>query len=123
MRILFILIFAMFSLGAMATLDVSDQTPGASGSKVADTRTGTLTGAVAAVRKIKSHLSVDQLTQTSSGPEIDDQDNPRLKIGEMLPEEAELHVVPRHESYRYAIVQGQRVIVDAGSRQIVYIIR
>jgi hypothetical protein len=41
----------------------------------------------------------------------------------VLPEGAELHAVPRHQSYRYAIVQGHRVIVDAASRQIVYIIR
>ncbi|NBJ11090.1 DUF1236 domain-containing protein [Microvirga arsenatis] len=44
-------------------------------------------------------------------------------IGEALPETIALHPIPKHETYRYAVVNGHRVIVDAASRKIVYIIR
>lgn len=44
-------------------------------------------------------------------------------IGETLPEEIDLHPIPRHETYRYAVVSDHRVIVDAASRRIVYVVR
>jgi hypothetical protein len=44
-------------------------------------------------------------------------------IGETLPEEIDLHPIPRHETYRYAVMNDHRVIVDAASRRIVYIVR
>jgi hypothetical protein len=44
-------------------------------------------------------------------------------IGETLPEEVDLHPIPRHETYRYAVVNDHRVIVDATSRRIVYVVR
>ena len=44
-------------------------------------------------------------------------------IGETLPEEVDLHPIPRHETYRYAVVNEHRVIVDATSRRIVYVVR
>jgi len=44
-------------------------------------------------------------------------------IGEALPEEIDLHPIPRHETYRYAVVNDHRVIVDAASRRIVYVVR
>lgn len=44
-------------------------------------------------------------------------------IGETLPEEVDLHPIPRHETYRYAVVNNHRVIVDATSRRIVYVVR
>ncbi|WP_052954544.1 DUF1236 domain-containing protein [Microvirga vignae] len=122
MRILLILIFAVFSLGAMATFEGARKTPDNSGSKLANAQTGTLTGAVSFVRKAKAHLSADGRAQTWSEPSARGQDTPRLQIGDVPPEGAVLYVVPRHESYRYTIVNGRRVIVDAASRQIVYVI-
>ncbi|MBJ6123844.1 DUF1236 domain-containing protein [Microvirga splendida] len=44
-------------------------------------------------------------------------------VGETLSEDVELHLIPRHETYRYAVVNDQRVIVDAASRRIVYVVR
>jgi len=44
-------------------------------------------------------------------------------IGETLPEEIDLHPIPRHETYRYAVMNDHRVIVDAASRRIVYVVR
>ena len=44
-------------------------------------------------------------------------------IGEALPEEIDLHPIPRHETYRYAVMNDHRVIVDAASRRIVYVVR
>jgi hypothetical protein len=44
-------------------------------------------------------------------------------IGETLPEEVDLHPIPRHETYRYAVMNEHRVIVDATSRRIVYVVR
>jgi hypothetical protein len=44
-------------------------------------------------------------------------------IGETLPEEIDLHPIPRHETYRYAVMDDHRVIVDAASRRIVYVVR
>ena len=44
-------------------------------------------------------------------------------IGETLPEEIDLHPIPRHETYRYAVVSDHRVIVDAASRRVVYVVR
>ncbi|WP_445500385.1 DUF1236 domain-containing protein [Microvirga sp. G4-2] len=123
MRIVLILIFGVFSLGAMATFEGARKPPDNSGSKLAYAEAGTLTGAVSFVRKAKAHLSADGRTQTWSEPSASSQDTARLQIGDVIPEEAVLYVVPRHESYRYTIVEGRRVIVDAASRQIVYVIQ
>ena len=121
MRIVLILVFAVFSLGAMATLDESETA--SDRSNVSPAMAGTLTGAVKMVRTIRSHLQSGDQQQTWSEASVDSQEPPHLGVGEVLPEEMTLYAVPRHESYRYAVLQGQRVIVDAASRQIVYIIR
>jgi hypothetical protein len=44
-------------------------------------------------------------------------------VGETLPEAVALHFIPKHETYRYAVVNDRRVIVDAASRKVVYVIR
>jgi hypothetical protein len=121
MRILLILVFVGFSLGAMATFDESGTT--SDRSNVPPAMAGTLTGAVKAVRTIRSHLKSSDQQQGWSEPSAQGQETARLGIGEVLPEGTALYEIPRHESYRYAILQGHRVIVDAASRQIVYIIR
>jgi hypothetical protein len=46
-----------------------------------------------------------------------------LSVGETLPEAVALHFIPKHETYRYAVVNDRRVIVDASSRKVVYVIR
>ncbi|WP_134496644.1 DUF1236 domain-containing protein [Microvirga pakistanensis] len=120
MRILLILTFVVFSLGAMATFESPDNASETSGPKDIYAQAGTLTGAVAIVRKVKSHLSTDQAW---SGPSASNADGARTKVGDVVPETFDLYEIPRHESYRYTIVEGQRVIVDAASRQIVYILR
>lgn len=123
MRTLFILIFVAFSMGAMATFERSGADPEISGAKIGQTPPGTLSGAVAVVRKVQTPAPAEQGRQGWSDPPTGNRVTPRLAVGEVLPEGIELHMVPRHESYRYAIVEGQRAIVDAASRQIVYIIR
>lgn len=119
MRTLYILAFAIFPLGAMATL--SGTAPESSRIKVADAPSRTLSSAVSAVRKITFRPSTSGTPASDSS--LTDRGSLRLKIGEVLPEGTVLRSVARHPSYRYAIVQGQRVIVDAASRRIVYIIR
>lgn len=121
MRIVLILVFAVFSLGAMATFDESETT--SDRPNVSPAKAGTLTGAVKIVRTIRSHLKSGDHQQTWPDDSEVGQEPPHLDVGEVLPEGMTLHAVPRHESYRYAVLQGQRVIVDAASRQIVYIIR
>jgi len=46
-----------------------------------------------------------------------------MSIGESLPETVEVYPIPKHETYRYALVDGQRVIIDAVSRKVVYVIQ
>jgi Protein of unknown function (DUF1236) len=46
-----------------------------------------------------------------------------ISVGESLSELVALHPIPKHETYRYAVVDGHRVIVDATSRKVVYIIQ
>jgi Protein of unknown function (DUF1236) len=121
MRILLILVFVVFSLGAMATFDGPETSSGRP--SVAPAMAGTLTGAVKAVRTIRSHLKSSDPQQAWLEPSAQGQEAPRLSVGEVLPEGTVLYEVPRHQSYRYAVLQGQRVIVDAASRQIVYVIR
>jgi len=120
MRIISILAFAAFPLGAMTTL--SGTSPETSGPGVASASAGTLSGAVAVVRKLGLHIPTSD-QQAWSDPPPRDQDDVRLAVGEVLPEWITLRSVPGHASYRYALVKGQRPIVDATSRQIVYIIR
>ncbi|WP_201829937.1 DUF1236 domain-containing protein [Microvirga zambiensis] len=46
-----------------------------------------------------------------------------LSVGESLPDTVELHSIPNHETYRYAVVDDHRFVVDAMSRKVVYVIR
>jgi len=123
MRILLILIFLVISLSALATYEGRGTNPESSIAKVVYAQAGSLTGAVAVVRKIRSHLSADRRAKTWSEPPVSGQGIESLAVGDVLPERTELYIVPRHESYRYAIVPGRRLIVDAASRQIVYIVQ
>ena len=40
----------------------------------------------------------------------------------VVPEGVVLHVIPGHSSYRYAVIGGQRFVVDATTRAVVYVV-
>jgi|SRR4051812_26536592 Protein of unknown function (DUF1236) len=122
MRILLILIFIGFSLGAMATFDGLDKASEISSARATYAQAVNLIGVVASVGKFRSHLSADERQAAWSEP-AQGGGLTRLRFGETLPEGTEFYEIPRHESYRYANVQGYRVIVDAASHQIIYILR
>jgi Protein of unknown function (DUF1236) len=43
-------------------------------------------------------------------------------VGEPLPRSVEVHVIPRHRRYAYAIVNHERVIVDPRTRTVIKVI-
>jgi len=47
----------------------------------------------------------------------------QVVIGQPLPATVQLHTIPQYESYRFAVVNNQRVIVDPGTRKVVKIIK
>jgi len=47
----------------------------------------------------------------------------RVIVGEPLPETVEIRRVPQYDSYGYAIVNKQRVIVDPSTRRVVEVLR
>ncbi len=74
---------------------------------------------------IVSHVAAEvssRLTTNRQGAAADDVEL-RISIGESLSHSIELHPIPRHETYRYAMVDGHRLIVDAASRNIIYVIQ
>ena len=46
----------------------------------------------------------------------------RIVVGEPLPATVELRTIPKHDKYRYAVVNDQRVIVDPRNRVVVKVI-
>jgi hypothetical protein len=46
----------------------------------------------------------------------------RVVVGEPLPAAVELHAIPQHTEYRFAVVNNQRVIVEPRTRKVVKII-
>jgi hypothetical protein len=46
-----------------------------------------------------------------------------IVVGKPLPSSVKLHVIPEHETYRYAVVNNQRVIVDPKTRTVVKIVQ
>jgi hypothetical protein len=81
----------------------------------------------------QQHASLDPARNSAAAAAIGDGSQPNATlashfsrgalIGETLPEEVDLHPIPRHETYRYAVMSDHRVIVDATSRRIVYVVR
>ena len=47
----------------------------------------------------------------------------KIVIGEPLPATVQLHTIPQYETYRFAVVNNQRVIVDPGTRKVVKIVK
>jgi hypothetical protein len=45
----------------------------------------------------------------------------RVVVGEALPSTVEIHTVPQHTQFAYAVVNNQRVVVDARTRKVVKI--
>ncbi len=43
----------------------------------------------------------------------------RIVVGEPLPQAVEYHVIPDNDAYAYAVVNGQRVIVDPRTRGVI----
>ena len=105
------LAFAVFSLGAVA---MPTTAPNA-------TNTATsLADIPDAVRNIAADFSA-RLNHRDVSSEA--RFGRSLSVGESLPETVELHRIPNHETYRYAVVDDHRFVVDAMSRKVVYVIR
>jgi Protein of unknown function (DUF1236) len=73
-------------------------------------------GAVGAAVEIPSVLG---FVATAPGPSVVVEE--QIVVGEPLPDRVRVQPIPRFE-YRYALVNGQRVIVDARTRRIVRIV-
>jgi len=111
MRAAYYLAFAVFSLGAVA---MPSTAPNATSAATF------LTEIPDAVRTIAMDLSARLNTGDSSFETLL---GSKLTVGESLPETVELHSIPNHETYRYAVVDDHRFVVDAMSRKVVYVIR
>ena len=118
MRAAYHVAFAVFSVGTVAT---------------PTTAPNATDGAGASSPTVQQHAVLDAARSIPADFLI----RPRLKqeaslslpldlgasVGETLPETLELHRIPQHETYHYAVVNDRRVIVDAASRKIVYVIQ
>jgi len=45
-----------------------------------------------------------------------------VRVGAILPGAVEVHTIPRHNAYNYAIVNDRRVIVEPRTRKIIRVI-
>jgi hypothetical protein len=117
MRAAYHLAFAVFSLGTVATPttapNATDQTEAVQSAQhhaVPD-----------AIRNIAADSSARLAKGRMASSEI--RLSRDIAVGESLPETIELHPIPNHETYRYAVVNDHRVVVDAMSRKVVYVLR
>jgi len=109
--------FAVFSASIVATPGTA---PNATGSNAS--WAGAQDRAVInAARSVASNPSAK--VQPRRDSRAADRSAQGLSVGETLPEAVALHFIPKHETYRYAVVNDRRVIVDAASRKVVYVIR
>lgn len=117
MRVAYHLAFAVFSVGTIAAPTTA---PNATG-PITATSSIQSHAIPDAVRNIAADLSSRLSARQENSPAADlDQE---ISIGESLSDSVELYPIPKHETYRYAAVGGHRVIVDATSRKIVYVIQ
>jgi hypothetical protein len=117
MRAAYHLAFAVFSVGTVVT-----PTTAPNATDPITTSSAIQSHAIPdAVRNIAADVSasLNVKRESSLAPSYDQQ----ISVGESLSELVELYPIPKHETYRYAVVDGHRVIVDATSRKIVYIIQ
>lgn len=111
MRIASHLAFAVFSFGTIAA---PSTTPNAT------------SHTVSWMSAAQQHAVIDAARSIDAEPSVEVQDHSidwGSAIGQTLPETVELHSIPRHETYRYAVMNDHRVIVDAASRKVVYVIK
>jgi len=117
MRAAYHLALLVFSVGTVATPTTAP--------KVIDPLVTASTGSSQAipdvVRNVTADLSARLNVNRESSPALFS--SHWMSVGESLPETVEVYPIPKHETYRYALVDGQRVIVDAVSRKIVYVIQ
>ncbi len=118
MRVASHLAFAVFTLGTVAT---PGATPNAISQTVSWMSAAQQHAVVDAARSITGDPAVRAQARQKSQP--DNRVEWGTSLGETLPETVELHPIPRHETYRYAVMNDHRVIVDATSRKVVYIIK
>jgi hypothetical protein len=110
MRVVSHLAFAIFSFGTVAA---PGTTPNATSHTVSWMSAAQQHAIIDAARSIDADTSVEARDIGTDWGSA---------IGQTLPEAVELHSIPRHETYRYAVVNDHRVIVDAASRRVVYVI-
>lgn len=117
MRAAYHLAFAVFSVGTVATPTVAPNAidPITTASEIPSHAIPD------AVRNIAADFAVRLNGNQEGSPTLSL--NQGMSIGKSLPESVEVHPIPKHETYRYALVDGHRVIVDAVSRKIVYVIQ
>ncbi len=118
MRAAYHLAIAVFSVGAVATPTTAPNATHQAGPPMPGGQ---------------QHASLDPARNIAAAAAIGDGSQPNATlashfsrgalIGETVPEEVDLHPIPRHETYRYAVMNDHRVIVDATSRRIVYVVR
>jgi hypothetical protein len=118
MRAAYHLAFAVFSVSTVAAPTTAPNATGEAGASPLASQQHALlnaVGSIAAEFSVKPHLDQQALFTAPF--------NGGTSVGEPIPESIELHPIPRHETYRYAVVNDRRVIVDAASRKIVYVIQ
>jgi hypothetical protein len=117
MRAAYHLAFAVFSVGTVAA---PTSAPNA-------TAPITATSSIQprAIPDVVRDIAVDLSGRLKARQENSSSDDPdrKISLGGSLSDAVELHPIPKHETYRYAVVDGHRVIVDATSRKIVYVIQ
>ncbi|QRM30231.1 DUF1236 domain-containing protein [Microvirga sp. VF16] len=117
MRAAYHLAFAVFSVGTVAAPTTVPNAP--------DPTTATSSIQSHPIPDTVRNIAADLSARLNAGQEnfpvaaLDRGISP----GESLSETIELYPIPKHETYRYAVVDGHRVIVDATSRKIVYVIQ
>ncbi|MCB5176041.1 MULTISPECIES: DUF1236 domain-containing protein [Microvirga] len=112
----------VFCAGSVATFEPARTTAEPPGQETVELSTGSLGGATDTARMIMAELSSDEMP-VPPGYLPSSRIDGRIAAGEILPDSVRLHFIPKHETYRYAVVNDRWVIVDAASRRIVYIIR
>jgi Protein of unknown function (DUF1236) len=119
MRAVYHLAIAVFSLGTVATPTAAPNATNGAGE------------ALSAIQQPAAPLDAVTNTAADFPVNADSRQDVTLAshfsrgalIGETLPDDIELHPISRHETYRYAVVNSHRVIVDAASRRVVYVLR
>jgi hypothetical protein len=116
MRAAYHLAFAVFSVGTVATPTTAPEATNHAGALLTVPQPHRLLDAVS----IPADLSAQSRSQQDASVPVNVDQS--ASIGETLRDDIDLHPIPRHETYRYAVVNKHRVIVDAASRRIVYVV-